>query len=376
MPLRGGSKSIPGKNIRPLAGKPLFAWSLGAALDSDCFDEVWVGTDSDRIRDEVKRLFPGRVRVFERSAQTCTDEASTESALLEFAAAVGFDVLCTIQATAPLTQAGDFSQARRHFTGQGADSLLTATREKRFYWSDQGAPLNYDPAARPRRQDFPGSLMENGAFYFTRRSVLEAERCRLGGVVCIHEMAPATATEIDEPEDWARVESLLRQRGPADAAATIAAIRGFVVDVDGTLTDGGMYYGAEGEALKKFNTRDALGLQRLEEAGIRVAVMTAEQSEAVHARMRKLGIRHYLPGTRDKLAALKTLASKWGLQPGEIAYMGDDLNDVECLQAAGFASCPADAVEAVRTIVDFVALLPSGSGAVREVCELLLRHRA
>src|SRR5262245_57528289 len=105
MPLRGGSKSIPGKNIRPLAGRPLFAWSLGAALDSGCFDEVWVGTDADAIRQSVVQQFAGRVRLFDRAAATCTDEASTESALLEFAAAVDFDVLCTIQATSPMTRA-------------------------------------------------------------------------------------------------------------------------------------------------------------------------------------------------------------------------------------------------------------------------------
>src|SRR5688572_19541295 len=96
MPLRGGSRSIPGKNIRLLAGRPLFAWALGAALESGCFDAVWAGTDSGEIRQAVERSFPGDVQLFHRSAATCTDEASTESALIEFAAAVDCDVLCTI----------------------------------------------------------------------------------------------------------------------------------------------------------------------------------------------------------------------------------------------------------------------------------------
>ncbi len=215
MPLRGGSKSIPGKNIRPLAGQPLFAWALGAALRSGCFDAVWVGTDADDIAACVPRCFGDGVQVFRRGAHTCTDEASTESALLEFAAAVDFDVLCTIQATSPLTLADDFRMARRRFDAARADSLLTATRVKRFFWDDAARPLNYDPARRPRRQDFPGSLMENGAFYFTRREILDSARCRLGGRIVIHEMADDSATEIDEPADWPIVEGLLSARpGP------------------------------------------------------------------------------------------------------------------------------------------------------------------
>jgi len=372
MPLRGGSRSIPGKNIRALAGRPLFAWALGAALDSGCFSEVWVGTDAEPIRRAVREQFGERVRIFDRHAATCTDEASTESALLEFAPATSFDVLCTIQATSPLTLAADFQSARQLFLQQQADSLLTATRVRRFYWSDGGQALNYDPASRPRRQDFAGSLMENGAFYFTRRSVLEAQRCRLGGRIAIHEMSGDSAVELDELADWPVVERLLRRRG---APATLAHIRALVVDVDGTLTDGGMYYNGDGEALKKFNTRDAHGMQLLERAGLHIGVVTAERSAAVEARMRKLGIRHYLPGTQDKLAALQSLAQQWGCEVGDFAYVGDDLTDVAALGAVGFACCPADAVAAIRTRADYVATAGGGAGAVREVCDLLLAAR-
>lgn len=214
MPLRGGSKSIPGKNMRRLADRPLFAWALGAAVDSGCFDELWVGTDSAEISQAVQAQFAGKVRLFERSAATCTDEASTESALLEFAAVADFDVLCTIQATSPLTGAADFQRARRQFEQQHADSLLTAVRSHRFYWTDDGRALNYDPLKRPRRQDFAGTLMENGAFYFTRREVLSAQRCRLGGAITVYEMAAEHATELDEPEDWPIIERLLGARTP------------------------------------------------------------------------------------------------------------------------------------------------------------------
>jgi YrbI family 3-deoxy-D-manno-octulosonate 8-phosphate phosphatase len=372
MPLRGGSKSIPGKNIRPLAGAPLFAWSLQSAIDSGCFDEIWVGTDDKAIRAAVESRFGAQVRLFERSPETCTDEASTESAMLEFAREVSFDVVCLVQATSPMTRAADFAAAREQFLAHDADSLVTGTATKRFFWSAQGEPLNYDPAARPRRQDFAGSFIENGAFYFTRREVLEVQRCRLGGSVSVFEMPGESALEIDEPDDWAKAEAILEKRRDNAAAARISAIEALVIDVDGTLTDGGMYYGPDGEALKKFNTRDAAGLQRIRQAGIRLCVMTQEQSAAVHARMRKLKIDNYHPGVHDKLTRLHEIALSWGLPMEAIAYMGDDLNDLPCLGTVGYSFCPRDAVPEVRAAADYITSNRAGHGAVREVCDFLL----
>ena len=120
--------------------------------------------------------------------------------------------------------------------------------------------------------------MENGAFYLTRAKILEDCQNRLGGRIGIHEMAAETAIEIDEETDWVVVEQLLLQQKLMSARTRASQIKALMLDVDGTLTDGGMYYGADGEALKKFNTRDAHGLQLLRENGIRVCVISTEKS--------------------------------------------------------------------------------------------------
>lgn len=374
MPLRGGSRSIPSKNLKRMAGRPLFAWSLEAAVESGCFDEIYVATDSAEIRSAVEREFPSRVRVIGRPAETATDTASTESVMLYFQEQVAFDVLCLIQATSPLTRAEDFRQAKQKFSEEGADSLLTAVDSKRFYWTRDGSPLNYDPAHRPRRQQFPGLLMENGAFYFTRATTLKTCRTRLGGKIAIYRMPDDTGVEVDEPIDWLVAENLVRERTRQSGrlADRCREVRVLAVDVDGTLTDGGMYYGAEGEALKKFDTRDAKGLARMKTSGIRVVVLTSEDSPAVAARMKKLGIEEYYPGVTDKLALLHECVVRGGLALRAIAYVGDDLGDLECLRAVGLSCCPADAVPDVRTQVDYVCANLGGHGAVREVCELIL----
>lgn len=211
IPLRGGSKSIPGKNIRPIAGKPLCNWVIEAALASNCIHQVCVSTDSDEISEVIKEGFKN-VEIVSRPPELATDEASTESAMLHFIDQVDSDILVTIQATSPLLQSKDLDAALGYFIDNQCDSLLTAVRSKRFYWTDACEPLNYDPKHRPRRQDFAGTYMENGAFYITRTSLLKAEKCRLGGKIGIYEMDAVTATEIDEPEDWNKVESLLKER--------------------------------------------------------------------------------------------------------------------------------------------------------------------
>jgi len=213
VPLRGGSKSIPMKNIRLLGGQPLCAWVLQAAAACPDIDAVYVSTDSDAIRQTVQNLGLG-VQVIERPAELATDEASTESAMLHFMEQVPFERLVTIQATSPLLTAQHLHQALAQFDQAGCDSMLSAVRTKRFFWSDDAIPINYDPQHRPRRQEFAGTLMENGAFYVTRHIILQASRCRLGGKIGIFEMPEHTAMEIDEPADWEAVSRLLAASRP------------------------------------------------------------------------------------------------------------------------------------------------------------------
>lgn len=211
IPLRGGSKSIPKKNIKLIGGKPLSAWTLDAATGAVEIDAVYVSTDSVEIAGVVEEI-GGGIKVIPRPAEFATDQASTESVMLHFMSQVDFDVLVTIQATSPLLTARDLDQAITQFQAEGLDSMLSAVRTKRFFWNDDASPINYDPLHRPRRQDFPGTLMENGAFYITKREVLERYQCRLGGKIGVYEMDESTAVEIDEPEDWVRVEGLLLKR--------------------------------------------------------------------------------------------------------------------------------------------------------------------
>jgi 3-deoxy-D-manno-octulosonate 8-phosphate phosphatase (KDO 8-P phosphatase) len=163
-------------------------------------------------------------------------------------------------------------------------------------------------------------------------------------------------------------------------AAAAAAIRLLVLDVDGVLTDGRLYYGARGEALKAFHVRDGYGIKALRRAGIEIAVISGRRSPAVSTRCRELGIRHVIQGVEDKLQALTRLRSKLRLLPSVCACVGDDTPDVPLMRSVGLAFAVADAHPDARAAAHHATTRSGGRGAVREVCDRLLaarrRHRS
>ncbi len=154
-------------------------------------------------------------------------------------------------------------------------------------------------------------------------------------------------------------------------------IRLFLTDVDGTLTDGGMYYSAAGDVMKKFNTRDGMGLQLLQRTGVKVGIITSETTDIVKARAAKLGLDFLIQGQRDggKLAAALEICDELGISLAETAYIGDDVNCADLLRAVGLAACPADAMPQVKAIPGIhIMTLRGGEGCVREFINHLLPH--
>jgi YrbI family 3-deoxy-D-manno-octulosonate 8-phosphate phosphatase len=144
------------------------------------------------------------------------------------------------------------------------------------------------------------------------------------------------------------------------------------VDVDGVLTDAGMYYGPDGEVLKKFNSRDGMGLARVREAGVAVAIISGEDSAIVYARAAKLKIDDVFCNAWNKRLAIDELCRKHGVALDQVAFVGDDLNDLSALECVGLACAVADAAEPVQRAAHYVTQRRGGDGAVREVCELLI----
>lgn len=156
----------------------------------------------------------------------------------------------------------------------------------------------------------------------------------------------------------------------------LRSLRALVLDVDGVLTDGGLYYGPQGDALKKFNVKDGMGLRLLREAGFSLAIITGENTPVILRRAEKLKIADVYVGVEEKGRALSEFIASRKLSADQVAYMGDDVNDLPAMAVAGLPIAVADAVPEVRKAADWVTTRPGGEGAVREVCDAILASRA
>lgn len=378
IPVRGGSKSIPLKNIKLFCGKPLVCWSIEALEQCPEVDEIVVATDSPEIEKVVASFSYKKVVIYHRSAESASDTASTEYVMLEyinFAKLSGDTTFMLVQATSPLTETKHFSEALRMYDRRGTeDSLLSCVRNYRFFWTSDGTSINYDYKHRPRRQDFDGMLMENGAIYINSvRNILETGN-RLSGKIMVYEMPEYTGMEIDEPDDWMILENLMRKHILSKQAISKHPIKLFLSDVDGTLTDGGMYYSENGDEMKRFNTRDGMGFQLLREAGIKTGIITSENTQLVARRADKLKLDYLVQGKRDggKLVAVQEICNELGITLQEVAYIGDDINCLELLSNVGFPACPADACAEVKAINGITMMEKSGGeGCVREFVSLI-----
>lgn len=372
IPLRGGSKSIPLKNIKEINGRPLFYWVLDAAVQCEKINQVIVSTDDIRIIESIHKYKHPKIAIHNRSKETASDTASTESVMLEFAQYNMFKDMILIQATSPLLQCKDLEKGIEIYENEEIDSVLSVVRQKRFIWKEdeQGAKaVNYDYQNRPRRQEFEGYLVENGAFYITSRKQLLSSKCRLSGNIGLVEMDEASYFEIDEVEDWYIVEQLLKNR---QSSVQKLPIKMFLTDSDGVLTDGGMYYSENGDEIKKFNTKDGMGLERLRKEGIITGIITGEEKNLIKQRATKLKVNELFMGVKDKMKVIEELCLKYNITLEEIVYVGDDINDLEVIKNVGFGVAVNDAMKEVKMVADYITKLKGGEGAVREVCDLIL----
>ena len=221
IPVRGGSKSIPLKNIKIINGHPLVFWTTKASNDAHCIDKVIIATDNEEIKTAVLNFNFPKVEVYDRDVQNAEDTSSTESVMLEYLEKTEFkndDLFFLIQATSPMLKSEHIDNMYKNFIKSNADSMFSGVLEKQFHWkfspNNQNvyvSPVNYDYKKRPRRQDFEGLIAENGACYINSVGNIKADKCRLSGEIAAFQLPNYTGYEIDEPEDWIIVEELMKK---------------------------------------------------------------------------------------------------------------------------------------------------------------------
>jgi len=370
---------VPRKNVRIVAGLPLIAWTIRAAQAARRVTRVVVSTDDDEIAAVSKRFGADVVR---RPAELSGDTASSESALLHVIEHLRTtenyapELIAFLQCTSPLTLPEDIDGTIAALSEQSADSALSAARFFHFVWRTEPAQgavgINHDKRVRPRRQDRQPEYLENGAVYAMRTEAFLAARHRFFGKTALYEVDAARALEIDGPDDFLAGELMLRRREDARRREALPRPIGAIVfDFDGVLTDNRVAVDQDGRESVTCDRSDGMGIAHLRDAGIPLLVLSKERNPVVAARCRKLQV-DLVQGCDDKLPALRTWLADRRVGLEQTIYVGNDVNDAECLRAAACAVVPADAHADVTPLARIVLSRDGGRGAVRELADLIL----
>lgn len=378
IPARGGSKGVPRKNVLPVAGVPLVARAVRAAVEAARVDAVYVTTDDAEI---------GRVAeaagatVIERPADLAGDTASSESALLHALDEIerrGLQpqTVVFLQATSPFIPSDAIDRAVDQVAGGAFDSMFSAFETYGFLWGRDAEghahAINHDASHRPRRQDREPHYLETGAFYVFRAEGFRAAGHRFFGRIGIVEVPESSAIEIDDLEQFRLAGAI----APVIESAEAIDVDALVTDFDGVHTDDTAIIDAHGGEQVRVSRADGMGVSRLRAAGVPVLILSTEVHAVVRARAEKLRV-EVSHGVDDKASALRAWADAVGVDLARIAYVGNDVNDIEAMGLVGWPIAVSDAKPEVQRIARVVLSRAGGQGAVREVADriLLARHQ-
>jgi len=368
IPARGGSKGLPRKNIRDMAGYPLIYWTIEAAKNSKLLDDFYVSTDDVEIADIAQRF---GAKVLIRSPELAKDDTTTLAVLIDIVNnKISCDEVMVLQPTSPLRNPDTIDECIIEFRAGKFDTLATG-----FYTKI----IEYASHQNMRRQDIKGFFYDDGNVYIIKADLIKQNRW-YGDNICRKVLDRELNYEIDDPIDFKIIESLLRDRlnegkQPFSIYEKLKGIKLFAMDVDGVLTDAGMYYSERGDELKKFNTHDGKGIELIKNLGIKTAIITSENTKIVEQRAKKLKVDFIFQGIKDKAHVIGELAGLLKISMDEIAYIGDDVNDVSALEIVGLPITVKNASEENKAISQIIIPLNGGEGCVRYICDMIINSK-
>ncbi|MFL7868262.1 MAG: HAD hydrolase family protein [Anaerolineales bacterium] len=396
IPARGGSKGIPRKNVRNFAGYPLVVWSIAAGLESDKVTRIIVSTDDDEIA-AVAREF-GAETPFLRPAELAQDDTTDlpvfEQALAWLRDNEGYrpDVVVQLRPTSPIRPRGLVDDAVRilldHPEADCVRGVVTAGQNPHKMWRlPEGAngPMQnlldvegiLEPYNAPR-QSLPPVYWQTGHIDAIRTNSILEKKSLTGEVIYPLIIDSRFTVDIDNLYDWARYEHLVmtggldyvspgRQRRPMPETVKL-----LVMDFDGVLTDNRVWVNQDGVESVAANRSDSYGLGLLRKAGVEALVISKEVNPVVAARCKKMKV-PYLQGIDDKEKVLRQYLTEKKINSASVVFVGNDINDLPGFRVAGWAVAVADALPEVIREADYVLSEQGGRGAVRELCDLILK---
>jgi YrbI family 3-deoxy-D-manno-octulosonate 8-phosphate phosphatase len=383
VPARGGSKGIPGKNLKILGGIPLVARSVLACLGVVSIAQTYISSDSSDILSVGKHY--GALPI-QRPELFATDESSTEDVLSHFLEVLKSrgelpDILVYLQCTSPFTTSADVSHVLESLIqNPSIDCAFSAIYDHAFLWGiDErgiGKGINHDAySQRKRRQDMGEiTYRENGSVYAIRVSAFLETSNRFCGAAMPVLIEQALPFEIDDPIELKMAQQLSNMFPQPGTMNNLGACRAVVMDFDGVLTDDKVIVSEFGHESVYCSRADGLGIGILKKAGLKLLILTREENQVVLKRAEKIDV-EILSGVCEKLTALKAWADANQLNPAEIAYVGNDVNDLACINWVGFPFAPSDAHHEVIQAGCFILSKIGGDGVIRELADLIKNNK-
>ena len=379
IPARGGSKGIKNKNLVNILNKPLIAWTLEQAKSSKYIDDIYVSTDSEKIKNVCDRYDIGTIK---RPKNISGDNDSSEEAILNAMDIIedkkgnNIDLIVFLQCTSPLRLKNDIDLSIELFFQCSYDSLISVTKlEDLTLWSKKNKKLeslNFDYKNRGMRQNRSENYIENGSIYLFKPSILKKKKNRLGGKIGMYEMKFWQTWELDTYEEIDLIEYLIKKHVVLENKIKIKKenLELIAFDFDGVLTDNKVLVHQNGEESVFANRSDGLAINILNRIGIPVIVISTEKNSVVRKRCEKIGVRCY-NGVENKLDALKKYCDDNKFSLNKVMFVGNDLNDKEVMLNVGYPVCPYDANPSIIDISIIRLNTIGGSGVVLELCKLL-----
>lgn len=393
VPARAGSQSLPHKNIRPFAGHPLIAYSIAAGLQAKIVRRTIVSTDDQAIA-EIAESYGAEIP-FLRPASLAQDDTPD---LPVFQHALEWldreqdyrpEVIVQLRPTSPLRPPDCVDRAVQALLADPqADSVRgvvpSGQNPYKMWRIEEGVlrPLLEDVAEgyNMPRQQLPETYWQSGHIDVIRSATALEKGSMTGDRIVPWILDPRYTVDIDSEQDWRRAEHLAWTGGldyvrPGGTRRSLPErVQALVLDFDGVLTDDRVWVSEDGSESIAAHRGDGYGIRRLVESGVQVMVFSRESNPVVSARCAKLGV-EAVQGILDKGTELRGLLQQRGLDPAQVVYVGNDVNDLPCFPLVGFAAAVADAHPEVRAAADLVLGKPGGFGAAREMCDVLIEKR-
>jgi len=375
IPARGGSKGIPDKNLQHVGGIPLLARTIHALQLSSLVSAIYVSTDSESI---ARLASAYGAEVIMRPNDLSSDSASSESALLhaiEMIESRGQHPTSIVfaQCTSPFIEPADVDGVINLL--EDHDCALTVTENHAFIWrnSAEGSAIgiNHNPIERLPRQMLPAEYRESGALYAFSTKEFKSVKHRFFGKIGMFNVPNSRSMEIDDPYDLVLANQLSTISKIAPTFEMLRIIKAVIFDFDGVITNNLVHLDENGTETVVCSRSDGMGIQMLRAAGIQLLILSKEQNQVVTSRAKKLEV-EVIQGCDNKRERLEEWLTEHHLQPSEVAYMGNDINDCECMDYVGLSVAPADAHPVVDPVTIWKMNAKGGYGAVRELADALL----